>query len=197
MREPTPASLARTARRGALGIALVWLGLGGVLFASFKWMDARERQHLQPYTGTGGELVIARQRDGHFYVPGEVNRVPVLFLVDTGASAVSVSDALAQQAGLPEGRPITLRTANGDRPGRLVTGVPVKAGSAVLNDATVVTGLTGLPEHQALLGQSFLRHFDVELRANDMLLRPRSARPVSLQSRNAAAASDQGLPRLP
>jgi aspartyl protease family protein len=177
--DPIPHSLTRQARRGALLIAMVWVGAGGLLYGGFKWMQARERQALQPYSPATGELVIPRQRDGHFYVAGEVNRVPVLFLVDTGASAVSISTALADQAGLPEGRPVTLRTANGERPGRLVQGVPVRVGPIALNDVTVVTGLSGLPPQQALLGQSFLRHFDVQLREKDMLMRPRAA-PVAM-----------------
>lgn len=171
----TDPTLSRTARRGALGIVLVWLGAGLALFGGFKWMQARERQDLQPYSTSHGEWVIPRHRDGHFHVDGEVNRLPVQFLVDTGASAVGISEAMARQAGLPEGQPVTVRTANGERPGRLVHGVPVKVGPISHNEVTVVTGLTGLPEPQALLGQSFLRHFDVQLRENDMLLRPRTA----------------------
>lgn len=180
-----PDPLARTARLGALGIVLVWLAAGGALWGGFQWMQAHERRALQPYSPSSGELLIARQRDGHFYVPGEVNRVPVLFLVDTGASAVSISEALARQAGLPEGRAVTLRTANGERPGRLVQDVPVKVGPITLNNVSVVTGLTGLPAGQALLGQSFLRQFDIELREKDMLLRPRAtsvARPLAAAS---------------
>jgi len=173
-----PPPLARTARRGALAIVAVWLVLGALLYAGFAWLQARERQALQPYSLDTGELVIPRQPDGHFYVPGEVNRIPVLFLVDTGASAVSVSEALAQQAGLPPGQPITLRTANGERAGQRITGVPVKVGPIALHDVTVVSGLAGLPTQQALLGQSFLRQMDVQLRADDMVLRPRTGLPA-------------------
>lgn len=174
MHEHSPATPQRTARRGAIGIALFWVLLAGALFAVFKWVEEQERQSLVPYTTGEGHLVIPRERDGHFYVNGEVNHVPVRFLVDTGASAVSVSDAQAEQAQLPEGRPITLQTANGERPGRLVHGVPVKVGHLALNNVTVVSGLTGLPADQALLGQSFLRQFDVKLREKDMVLMPRA-----------------------
>jgi len=174
MHEPATASPHRTARLGALGLSLFWMLLAGALFGVFKWMEERERQSLLPYTTGEGHLVIPRERNGHFYVNGEVNHVPVRFLVDTGASAVSVSDAQAQQARLPEGRPITLQTANGERAGRLVHGVPVKVGHLALNNVTVVSGLTGLPADQALLGQSFLRQFDVKLRENDMVLMSRT-----------------------
>jgi aspartyl protease family protein len=173
MSEFNPSSPQRTARRGAISMALFWALLAGVLFAVFKWLEERERAPLQPYTTDNGELVIPRHRDGHFYVPGEVNRVPVQFLVDTGASAVSISDDQAQQARLPQGRPITLQTANGERPGRIMHNIPVRVGPLSFNQTTVVTGLVGLPANQALLGQSFLRQFDVQLRQHDMVLRPR------------------------
>ncbi len=52
-------------------------------------------------------------------------------------------------------------------------GVPVRAGSLVLNDASVSVGLSGLPANQALLGQSFLKHFDVEIGRDAMVLRQR------------------------
>jgi aspartyl protease family protein len=163
----------QTARWGAVAIAAVWLALGGVMYWGFEYFEQSRQAKLQPYTRGAGELVIPRQRDGHFHVQGEVNRQPVTFLVDTGASHVSVSQALAEQAGLPQGAPITLSTANGPRAGQLVRGVPVRAGSLVLNDASVSVGLSGLPANQALLGQSFLKHFDVEISRDAMVLRQR------------------------
>ena len=51
--------------------------------------------------------------------------------------------------------------------------VPVRAGHLVLNDASVTVGLTGMPPEQALLGQAFLKHFDVEIRRDEMVLRQR------------------------
>ena len=77
------------------------------------------------------------------------------------------------QAGLPEGQSITLHTANGQRPGQLVRSVPVRAGHLVMNDTSVTVGLTGMPPEQALLGQAFLKHFDVEIRRDEMVLRQR------------------------
>jgi len=163
----------RTARTGALLITAFWLLVAAVLYLGFQWLEGRERQHLQPYVGEQGELIIPRHPDGHFYVAGEVNHVPVLFLVDTGASAVSVADAQARQAQLPRGRVVTLNTANGQRPGEMVHGIPVRVAHLAWNDTTVVTGLDMSDERIALLGQSFLRHFDVELRQHQMVLRPR------------------------
>jgi aspartyl protease family protein len=54
-----------------------------------------------------------------------------------------------------------------------VRGVPVRAGTLAFNQASVTVGLVGLPPDQALLGQSFLKHFDVEIGRDQMVLRPR------------------------
>jgi aspartyl protease family protein len=43
----------------------------------------------------------------------------------------------------------------------------------VLNDASVTVGLSGLRPEQALLGQAFLKHFDVEIRRDEMVIRQR------------------------
>ena len=163
----------QTARWGALAIAAVWMAIAGALYWGFEYFEQSRQAKLRPYTRGAGELVIPRQRDGHFHVRGEINRQPVTFLVDTGASHVSVSQALAEQAGLPQGAPMTLSTANGTRPGQLVRGVPVRAGDLVLNDASISVGLSGMPIDQALLGQSFLKHFDVEIGRDTMVLRRR------------------------
>ncbi len=167
------ADIQRTARLGAVAIAAVWLAVAGVLYLGFEYFERGRQSKLRPYTSSSGELVLPRQRDGHFHVDGEVNRQPVTFLVDTGASHVAVSQALAEQAGLPAGSPITLNTANGQRPGQLVRGVPVRAGDLVLNEASVSVGLSGMAPHQALLGQSFLKQFDVEIKGDTMVLRRR------------------------
>jgi aspartyl protease family protein len=37
----------------------------------------------------------------------------------------------------------------------------------------VTVGLSGMPPNQALLGQAFLKHFDMEIRRDDMVLRQR------------------------
>jgi aspartyl protease family protein len=167
---PTPQ---QNTRLGALAITAVWLLVAAVLYLVFDRIEQNRQASFKPYALSSGDLVIPRQRDGHFHVEGEVNRQAVTFLVDTGASHVSISQALAQQARLPSGQDITLNTANGQRPGQLVRNVPVRAGHLVLNDASVSVGLSGLRPEQALLGQNFLKHFDVEIRRDEMILRQR------------------------
>ncbi|MDO5693541.1 MAG: retropepsin-like aspartic protease [Pseudomonadota bacterium] len=167
---PTPA---QTLRRSTLALLAFWLLVGGVLWWGFSWWEGRQRAGLEPYLLAGGELVIPRSPDGHFYVRGEINHEPVTFLVDTGASSVAISSRVARAARLPEGRPITVSTANGRREARLVHGVPVKAGPLAHNDVSVTTGLNMGDDSGALLGQSFLRHFDVRIDSDRMVLHTR------------------------
>lgn len=104
--------------------ALVWVALFGIAYVV---IDAQ----LQPkvaQVGSGGEIVIPRSRDGHFYVAGQINGQPVTFLVDTGASAVSVKSGLAGRLGLPRGRPVAIGTAAGITQGEEVTGQTVTLG---------------------------------------------------------------------
>lgn len=177
MNEPadtsTVPSAGSTVRRSTFALLVFWLVLAAVLWWGFSWWEARQRAGLEPYSLDSGEMVIPRSPDGHFYVRGEVNHERVNFMVDTGASSVAISSATARAARLPEGIAITVSTANGERDARLVHGVPIKAGTLAHNDVTVTTGLNmGAPD-DALLGQSFLRHFDVRIESDRLVLRPR------------------------
>ena len=157
--------------RGALGIVLFWLVVMGLLYwAMERWQQPRAAR----VTATGA-LVIERHPDGHFRVAGAVNGEPVEFLVDTGASVVSVSAPLAQRAGLSGGESASFRTANGVRTGRMVRADSVSLqGGLAVTDLRVATGLGMGNDAQALLGQNFLQHFDVEMGRERMVLRPRA-----------------------
>lgn len=166
-------SVASTARRGALGMLAFWLVVMAVLYAAFGQIDKRRQAKLAPYVLISGELVIPRGDDGHFHVSGTVNGHPVQFLVDTGASLVTVSEGFARQAGLKGGESVTFRTANGALQGRVLRSVPVAAGSMSLGDVSVAVGLVDHDHSMALLGQSFLSRFNVELNQREMILRAR------------------------
>ncbi|NLD68031.1 MAG: clan AA aspartic protease [Limnobacter sp.] len=164
-------SVRRTARRGAFGVLAFWLLLMGVLYLGFDLVEQWRGSRYEPYSLASGELMIPRGRDGHFRVPGTVNGEPVLFLVDTGASLVTVSEAFARRAGLHGGRAVTFRTANGEMPGRLLNGIPVEAGGMSPGGVRVAIGLVDLDDDMALLGQSFLSRFDIEIGSKGMVLR--------------------------
>ncbi len=166
------ASVARTARRGALGVLLFWLALLATLYFGFDAYQSRQAERFKSYTSTTGELVIPRGPDGHFHVDGEINGHPVRFLVDTGASMVSVTDAFAEQARLLGGTLAVFQTANGEREGRILRDVPVRVGSLAAK-VRLGVGVTANSADEGLLGQSFLRQFDVQISQNQMVLKAR------------------------
>lgn len=120
-----------------------------------------------------GVLEIPRDRDGHFRVGGAVNGVPVQFMVDTGASIISITDKVAERAQLPEGVPMQFQTANGVREGTMRRAERIEVGPLAVNNLRVGTGYTGESDKDALLGQNFLRYFDVSMAGNTMVLRAR------------------------
>ena len=130
----------------------------------------------QPCTGkvlAHGVLEIPRSSDGHFRVNGAVNGVPVQFMVDTGASIISITDKVAERAQLPEGVPMQFQTANGVREGTMRRAERIEVGPFAVNNLRVGTGYTGESDKDALLGQNFLRYFDVSMAGNTMVLRAR------------------------
>ncbi|MEJ8826370.1 retropepsin-like aspartic protease [Variovorax humicola] len=119
------------------------------------------------------EVTVPVDDDGHFRVRGTVNGQPAVFLVDTGATFVGISDELARRANLLGGAAVQFRTANGVRDSRVVQGVNVMAGSLGVPDGVAVAvGTIGLGD-DVLLGQSFLSHFEITMNGKQMVIRNR------------------------
>ena len=81
-------SISKSLKWGPFWIVVFWMVVMGLLYVAMN-------HYLKPkplVVSASGDLIIARARDGHFYARGEVNGRPVNFLVDTGASMVTVSD---------------------------------------------------------------------------------------------------------
>ncbi len=162
-------ALPRSLKWGPFAIIVFWAVVMGLLYLLMT-------HYLKPKPVTvtaSGDLLIARSRDGHFYATGSVNGRPVRFLVDTGASLVTVSEPFARAAGIAAGVPTTFRTANGNLAGRIVSDVPVSLGPIDISGVRVGVGLVGGDAEDALLGQSFLSKFDITLTKEQMTLHPK------------------------
>jgi len=117
----------------------------------------------------GKEISIPAARDGHYYLEGAVNGVPLTFMIDTGATYVSVGEEFARKARLPEGITGYFSTANGTVEGKIVKDQVVQAeGFKVSGLSVAVTPLGG---KQGLLGQNFLKRFEVSQSAGVLRLR--------------------------
>ena len=124
-------------------------------------------------TDETGVVVIDRSYDQHFYVAGAINGHPVTFMVDTGASMVSVSEGLAAKIGLAPGAPAVFETFGGRVAGRIVPSASVQVGGIRVDGIRVGVGATG---RQALLGQNFLNKIELSQTGERMTLRVNRAK---------------------
>ena len=107
-----------------------------------------------------GELELLQSYDGHYFSSGTVNGVPVVFMIDTGATTVSVSSEIAALAGIKKCAPIKVSTANGIVNACIGTVAEVTFGNYQITDVDV-TVLPNMPG-DALLGMNVLRNFRIE-----------------------------------
>ena len=154
---------------GPFRIGVFWVVVSASLYVAIGY-------YMKPKSLTvsaSGNLVIPRARDGNFYASGTISGKPVTFLVDTGASLVTVSEQFAHEAGLEAGAPTVFKTVNGDLAGRVVSDIPITIGPVAVSGIRVGIGFVGHDTGDALLGQNFLSKFDVVLSKEQMSLQGR------------------------
>jgi aspartyl protease family protein len=118
------------------------------------------------------EVTVDRSSDGHFYVEVLVDEKPVRFLVDTGASAVTLTPEDARKLGIEVKKgeyELIGQGASGIVRGKFVDVASIQLGEFRQTDAkvAVVQGSS-----VSLLGQPFLEQLDeIVIRKDVMLLR--------------------------
>ena len=118
--------------------------------------------------GGGTQIVLTAVGGGHFVTDGTINGKTVRFVVDTGATYVSMGADQARDLGIDflKGDRGTMSTANG-----LTTAYKVKLNSVRIGDVQLynVDGLVSQqPMPFVLLGNSFLTRFQMK-RENDTM----------------------------
>lgn len=110
---------------------------------------------------------------GHFFTPGTIDDEPVDFLVDTGATLVALSRAQADRMKLDYrgGTRTVMGSANGAVRGWLVTLRSVRIGGITIRRVDGVVLDSRMP--MALLGMSFLNHFDMNREGSKLVLKRR------------------------
>lgn len=166
----TTATTSPSPQRGLLWMLLFWIVVMGMVYVLMQKTLAPK----YPQASAGGAVEIKRSLDGHFRTIGQVNGVDTVFLLDTGATTVAVSDEFAARAALHGGTRTEFNTANGVRSGRMVDGITIAVGPLEVRNTRVGVGISPTGDDEALLGQSFLRHFDVSISGATLILRPRS-----------------------
>jgi len=162
-------------RRGVSGvvrIAAAWLAAGLIVAAGYTYrgelylFGVRAASVLVPGIPISGDLaggphnavVITRAIDGHFAVRARVDHVPTTFMLDTGASFVTLTPRDARRLGVDTGAldfSTPIRTANGEIRAAEVTLETLQVGSI---ERHAVPALVAPPNSldESLLGLSFL-----------------------------------------
>lgn len=116
-----------------------------------------------------GVIKLAKNRDGHFYVDGAVNGAKVRFLIDTGASGVTLNRITASQANVSGTRRVVFNTAGGEVSGTIASDIPVSIANLPPIKIAVAVN-PSLDNATNLLGQGYLKWFKVTAQGTTMEL---------------------------
>lgn len=112
-------------------------------------------------TSNGGTQVVLRQgSSGHYLANGMINGYPVVFLVDTGATHVSIPENVANKIGLKKGLIAEVTTANGRANVYLTRLDAIALGDIEMQDVRASINPNTNTE-EILLGMSFLKHLQM------------------------------------
>ncbi|GMR06353.1 MAG: TIGR02281 family clan AA aspartic protease [Gammaproteobacteria bacterium] len=117
------------------------------------------------------EVVLKRNRYGHYVTSGKMNGVDVRFLLDTGATDVAIPVNVADRLSLPRGPEKHYSTANGMVTAYSTILDSVSIGPIQVNNvrASINPGLKG---REVLLGMSVLKRIEFTQRGDSLILRP-------------------------
>ena len=160
------ASLRRIGIGPALKMVAAWVAIFAVILIIVTYRDDakgildRVVGNVDPARGRveGNEFHVRARDDGHFWVRATVNDEPLLFLVDTGATDIVLTDAAAARIG------IDIAMLTFDRVANTANGVVRGAGTRVAKLEVGPIVRTNMPVSVTqgdldtnLLGMSFLR----------------------------------------
>lgn len=123
--------------------------------------------------GDGGKVILTADGAGHFVSTGTINGVSVRFLVDTGATMVSLGASDAKRIGIDasKGERGISQTANGQVQVFKVKLDSVKLGEVTLLNVDALVHSNDMPI--ALLGMSFLNRMEMQREGSTMTLKKR------------------------
>ncbi|MBP7329006.1 MAG: TIGR02281 family clan AA aspartic protease [Alicycliphilus sp.] len=122
-------------------------------------------------SGTGQRVVLKADARGHFVSSGQINGRIMQYMVDTGASTIAIGRPDAERMGLKfeeQGQSVRMNTANGVAQGWRLRLDSVRVGDVELRGVDAI--VTPQPMPYVLLGNSFLREFEMSRNGDEMML---------------------------
>ncbi len=171
----SPHNTPDTRQLGKVFIWAAWL----ILLALLTWFfsgvldwQRNPNQSLQTRIDAEGvrEVMLQRNHFGHYLTSGRINGERVEFMLDTGASDVSIPAAVAETLQLQPGAPRYYQTANGTITAYTTRLDELRIGDILLRDvrASINPAMQG---NGILLGMSVLKRLEFTQRGDTLLLR--------------------------
>ncbi len=148
-----------------------------LLMLTWLFNNYLERQHnpnqtvsSQLHNNGAREVTLKQNRQGHYIANGFINHQQVTFLLDTGATVISIPAHLAKTLLLPLGTKQRVRTANGDTIVYSTQLDSVRLGSIELHNlkASIAPKMAG---KEVLLGMNFMKQIEMIQRNKQLTLR--------------------------
>jgi aspartyl protease family protein len=162
-------------RIGKWMIFSAWLLGFAMLMVYFNYfLDKEQNPNQSVYSrideSGNAEVILQRNRYGHYVSNGKINGRIVQFMLDTGATDVAIPEKVAERLELKRGPEKRYNTANG----------MVTAYSTILDSVSIgpieVQGVRasinpGLKGNEILLGMSVLKRIEFTQRGDTLILR--------------------------
>jgi aspartyl protease family protein len=134
-----------------------------------SWINPNQAPEFRTTQEGAQEVILERNRQGHYIVSGNINGKSADFLLDTGATDVVVSGNLAKAYGLKRGPRSTASTANGNITVYATRIEQLSIGNITLHqvNASINPGMDDL----ILLGMSALKQVELTQRGDTLTLR--------------------------
>lgn len=152
---------------------LAWVVVAVTLTLGFgHYLDQSEQRVQSSRVTEDGvvEVVLQRDRQGHYLADGRINGVPVTFLIDTGATSIAVSESQARAMGLKKLYSQRSITAAGPVEGHATRIDEVTLGDLTARDLNAYILPIESTDH-VLLGMAFLKHLELIQREGTLTLR--------------------------
>lgn len=151
---------------------LLFFGLLVFLFGRFEKNENNPNSNITTEVGAQGEHIIhlRANRQNQYVMSGRINDIPVIFILDTGATHVVVPDHIAEKCQLARSYPMRARTANG-----IITVYSTQIEKLELGDITLrhinASINPHMPGNEILLGMSALKKFEITHKKGELIIK--------------------------
>ncbi|WP_192482727.1 MULTISPECIES: TIGR02281 family clan AA aspartic protease [Cysteiniphilum] len=146
-----------------------------ITYLAHSYLQHEEKVNLTPTSQQNAlEKTVVLNAYNHHYVSfGFINGVKVKFLVDTGASSVSIPEHIAKQIGLKKGSGYSVSTANGNITVYQTSIDQLRIGNITLRNVRASIN-PQTDDDFILLGMSALKQLEMIQKNNTLILRQKT-----------------------